>query len=45
MIEDIIKIHDKYQFEVKLGYPLDKKLKNTSYDIDAFFFLPKKDPS
>ena len=41
MIEDTIKIHDKYQFEVKLGYPLDKKEKNTSYDIEAFFFLPK----
>ena len=40
MINERIKIHDKYQFEVKLGYNLSDKEKKTSYNIETYFFIP-----
>jgi hypothetical protein len=40
MIEKNVKIHDKFQFEVKLGYTIKKNQPETSYDIDTYFFIP-----
>ncbi|MDD3627325.1 MAG: hypothetical protein PHV06_08405 [bacterium] len=40
MIEDIIKIHDKYQFELKLNYKLKEDQKYSEYNVDAYLFLP-----
>ncbi len=39
MIEDRMKAHDKYQFELKLGYNYDLARKKNQYHIDAYFFL------
>ncbi len=41
MIQDTFKIHDKYQFEIKLGYQLEKEKPVTSYDVETYIFLPK----
>ena len=40
MIEETIKIHDKYQFEIKLGYQLAGDKKTTAYDIETYLFFP-----
>jgi len=40
MIKEKIKIHDKYQFELKLGYKVFEGNKNTLYNIEIYFFLP-----
>jgi len=40
MIEETIKIHDKYQFEVKLNYKLEQNKKYTDYTIDTYIFIP-----
>ncbi len=40
MIEETVQIHDKYQFEIKLGYKLEGKQRTTSYDIETYLFLP-----
>jgi hypothetical protein len=40
MIEKNVKIHDKFQFEIKLGYKIKRKQEKTDYDIEAYFFIP-----
>ncbi len=40
MIDETITVHDQYQFEIKLGYPV-KKEAFTSYDIETYFFIPE----
>ena len=40
MIEEIIQIHDKYQFEIKLGYASEGNKKAASYDVETYIFLP-----
>ncbi len=40
MIEETIHIHDKYQFEIKLGYPLESHKKSTVYNIETYVFFP-----
>jgi len=39
-IEELIRIHDRNQFEIKLGYLINHKKKKTAYDINLYFFLP-----
>ncbi|TYB36971.1 MAG: hypothetical protein FXF49_00370 [Flexistipes sinusarabici] len=39
-IEELIRIHDRSQFEIKLGYLINHKKKKTEYDINLYFFLP-----
>jgi hypothetical protein len=39
MIEDKIKIHDRHQFELKVGYSLADLKKYTNYNVDIYFFL------
>jgi len=40
MIEKSVSIHDRFQFEIKLGYTIKKKQKKNSYNIDTYFFIP-----
>ncbi len=40
MIEENIEIHDRYQFEIKLAYKLDKTKKQNYYNIETYLFLP-----
>ncbi|MCX7805310.1 MAG: hypothetical protein N3A38_08990 [Planctomycetota bacterium] len=39
-IESRFRVHDKYQFEVKLDYEMDFSKRIDNYRIEAFFFLP-----
>ncbi len=40
MIEETITIHDRYQFEVKLNYPLDSDARSQKYEVDSYLFVP-----
>lgn len=40
IVEDHIKIHDKFQFEIKLSYKLKKDDTKTAYNIDSYFYVP-----
>jgi len=40
MFTENITIHDKYQFELKLGYFANKK-KPAKYSLEMYFFIPK----
>jgi len=37
-IADLVKIHDKSQFEIKLGYLINPDIKQTEYKIEMYFF-------
>ena len=39
MIEEIIQVHDKYQFEIKQAYKFEKDKKETHYDIETYLFI------
>lgn len=39
MIHQTFKIHDKFQFEIKMTYKLNRGIK-TRFDIDSYFFIP-----
>ncbi|MFA7229692.1 MAG: hypothetical protein WC071_00325 [Victivallaceae bacterium] len=39
-VEETIRIHDKYQFEIKYTYPLDREQPVTEYTVETFIFLP-----
>jgi len=39
VIEENIKIHDKFKFEIKFNYPI--KDKKTKYQIESYLFFPK----
>lgn len=41
MIEESVRIHDQYQFEVKLGYTINGHPALTPYNVDAYFFIPR----
>jgi hypothetical protein len=38
--DDLVRLHDQYQFEVKLEYDLDKERRRDGYKVETFFFLP-----
>lgn len=40
MIEETIQIHDKYQFEIKLGYPFTGEEGPKIYDVETYLFFP-----
>ena len=40
MIEEEIRIRDRFQFEIKLNYFLPKDKPITKYEIDAYLFIP-----
>lgn len=35
-----VQIHDKYQFEVKFTYPLDRRRESTEYHVETYMFIP-----
>ncbi|MDO8735111.1 MAG: hypothetical protein Q7K21_08150 [Elusimicrobiota bacterium] len=37
---ELIKIHDKFQFEIKHHYKFHNENRETDYQIDTYFFLP-----
>lgn len=39
-VEESVNIHDKYQFEVKFTYPLDRNKPFTSYHVETYMFVP-----
>lgn len=41
MREEAVKIHDRYQFEVKLSYPLLYNKAHTSYLVSMYLFIPE----
>ncbi|HID16490.1 MAG TPA: hypothetical protein EYP16_06805 [Candidatus Atribacteria bacterium] len=41
MIEENIEIHDRYQFEIKLAYKLNKEKKYNFYNVETYLFLPQ----
>ena len=38
--QEQIKIHDKYQFEMKFTYPIDLNDKRISYQVETYMFMP-----
>lgn len=38
--ESSIEKHDRFNFEVKLNYPIKKEDATNNYEIDAYFFIP-----
>ena len=40
VIEETIQIHDKNQFEIKLGYPFTGEEKAKVYDVETYLFFP-----
>ena len=39
-IEENIRIHDKFQFEIKFVYPFDRNEPVTDYTVEHFLFIP-----
>ena len=37
----LVRRHDQYQFEVKLGYDLHRHLPRERYRVDTYFFIPE----
>ncbi|RLD80366.1 MAG: hypothetical protein DRJ07_10535 [Bacteroidetes bacterium] len=40
MISESVKIHDKFSFEIKLGYASDIEIKSPEYSINMYLFIP-----
>lgn len=40
MIQENIEIHDKYQFELKIGYKINEEDVDTLYNTEIYFFFP-----
>ncbi len=40
MISESVKIHDKFSFEIKLGYSSDNEIKSPEYSINMYLFVP-----
>ena len=40
MINSSVKIHDKYSFEIKLGFVARKKKKVSEFAVNSWFFIP-----
>ena len=40
MINENIELHDRYQFELKLGYRISEEEVNTPYHIEMYYFIP-----
>ena len=40
MIEEIVRIHDKFSIEIKLGFIARKKQKTSEFSVNTWFFLP-----
>lgn len=40
MISESVKIHDKFSFEIKLGYSSDSEMESPEYSINMYLFVP-----
>ena len=40
MIDENIKIHDQYSFEIKLGYKPSREEVASDYQVDTYLFIP-----
>ena len=40
MIEEAVKIHDRFQFEIKLNYEFGNGYSGSAYDVDTYLFIP-----
>jgi len=40
MIEEQIKIHDKYSIELKLGYRARRKVNENNFGVNCWIFIP-----
>lgn len=40
MIRESIKIHDKHQLEIKIGYQRQADEEETNFEIESYFFMP-----
>ena len=40
-IDESIRIRDRHQFEIKLHYPISRKKKIASHDLECFIFVPR----
>ncbi len=38
--EDLPRIRDRYQFEIKLNYPLPERVNKITYEVEVYFYLP-----
>ncbi len=41
MLIDVVKIHDKFSFEIKLNYKLNEQLKTNFYEVNTYLFVPE----
>lgn len=39
-IEEHIRVHDKFQFEIKFEYPFDRNAPVSEYTVEHFLFIP-----
>lgn len=39
-IDENIRIHDKFQFEIKYVYPFDRNVSTTEYTVENYLFIP-----
>ena len=39
-LSESVQLHDKYQFELKFSYPLDRRSASTEYHVETFMFIP-----
>ena len=39
-LSESVQLHDKYQFELKFNYPLDRRSESAEYHVDTFMFIP-----
>lgn len=40
-ISETIKVHDKFQFELKYTYPLKQEFQNAEYTVENYLFIPR----
>jgi len=39
-LSESVQLHDKYQFELKFTYPLDRARESTEYHVETYMFIP-----
>lgn len=39
-MEDTVRIRDRFQFDLELGYPIPRDIKRVEYELEAYLFLP-----
>ncbi len=39
-MEDVVRIRDRFQFDLELGYPVPRDVHREEYELEAYLFLP-----